>query len=222
MKNALYRNRVDAGRRLAARLLQTKLPAPVLVLALPRGGVPVAYEVAKALNAPLDVMIVRKIGAPDQPELAVGAVVDGARPEIVANNEVMTSFGLDQAWLDRAAQKQLEEIERRHRLYRRGRKQPPIADHTVIVIDDGIATGASMRAALHAIRRAKPKKLVLAVPVAPVEAVDSFTPEVDELVCLATPEPFWAIGGFYDDFSQTSDDEVIALLEKNAQHAMQT
>jgi len=191
-------------------------------VAAPRGGVPVAYEVAKALNAPLDVVIVRKIGAPDQPELAAGAVVDGDRPEIVANNEVMNSFGLGPEWLDRAAKKQLEEIERRHRLYRRERKQPPIAGHTVIVIDDGIATGASMRAALRAIRRAGPTKLILAVPVAPVDAVASFAPEVDEFVCLATPEPFWAIGGFYDDFSQTSDEEVITLLEKSAQHAMPT
>lgn len=216
MKFALFRDRVDAGRQLATRLERMNLPAPFLVIALPRGGVPVAFEVAKALAAPLDVVIVRKIGAPDQPELAAGAVVDGDRPEIVMNEDVMKSLGLTQEWIEQAAKKQLVEIERRHRLYRAGRAKPPIAGHTVLVIDDGIATGASVRAALTAIRRAKPLRLILAVPVAPVDTAASLTAQVDDFLCLDTPEPFWGVGGYYEDFSQASDEEVVALLEENA------
>ena len=211
----LFRDRVEAGRILAERLL-TLHPAQPIVLALPRGGVPVGFEVAKALQAPLDVVIVRKIGAPDQPELAVGAVVDGGRPELFVNEGIRRDLDLSDEWLQQAMQRQLSEIERRHALYRGRRAQAPIAGRTAIVVDDGIATGATVRAALLAIRRAGPTRLVLAVPVAPPDMAESLREEVDDLVCLAMPEPFSAIGAFYQDFGQTSDEEVIALLAKAA------
>jgi putative phosphoribosyl transferase len=214
----IFADRVDAGRRLAARLAELR-PAQPLVLALPRGGVPVGFEVARMLHAPLDIVIVRKIGAPFQPELAVGAVVDGDRPEIVTNPELVNMLKLDAAWLKEHAEAELAEIGRRHRVYRAGRPQPEIAGRSAIVVDDGIATGATMRAALAAVRRARPARLILAVPVAPPDTVAALRPEVDEVVCLETPEPFWAIGAFYADFSQTSDEEVIDLLKRAAEFA---
>jgi putative phosphoribosyl transferase len=214
----IFADRVDAGRRLAARLAELR-PAQPLVLALPRGGVPVGFEVARMLHAPLDIVIVRKIGAPFQPELAVGAVVDGDRPEIVTNPELVNMLKLDAAWLKEHAEAELAEIGRRHRVYRVGRPQPEIAGRSAIVVDDGIATGATMRAALAAVRRARPARLILAVPVAPPDTVAALRPEVDEVVCLETPEPFWAIGAFYADFSQTSDEEVIDLLKRAAEFA---
>lgn len=207
----MFKNRKDAGRKLAARLLQYKDEHPV-VLALPRGGVPVAYEVAMALKAPLDVVVVRKLGAPGQPELGIGAVVGGDHPQSVLNEEVLRALDVSDDYLNREAELELQEIRRRQELYRGGCAPEPIEGRTAIVIDDGIATGGSVRAALRGVRRFQPKRLVLAVPVAPPETVESLQPEVDELVCLSTPFFFHAVGQFYEDFSQTSDEEVVELL----------
>jgi putative phosphoribosyl transferase len=183
-----------------------------VVLALPRGGVPVAAEIAAALAAPLDLVLVRKIGLPWHPELAIGAVVDGAHPIVVRNEAVIRSTDVAEAEFERVCQDELREIERRRTRYLGGRARAPLADRTVIVVDDGIATGATMKAALRAIRRQRPKTLVLAVPVAPPDTVDELRPEVDDLVCLAMPEPFGAIGYFYEDFRQVEDAEVVAIL----------
>lgn len=208
-----FADRSDAGRRLAAALQHLRDCDPV-VLALVRGGVPVAFEVAKALSAPLDVVLVRKIGAPSQPELAVGAVVEGDPPEIVGNPEVMRMVGVGTGYLEAEARRQLEEIGRRRALYRQGRDVVEIAGRSAIVVDDGIATGATTRAALHAVRRRRPAHLVLAVPVAPAETLARLAADADEVVCLDRPEPFGAVGYFYDDFRQVSDHEAVALLDR--------
>lgn len=211
----LLRDRMHAGTLLAAELLRFKEQDPV-VLALPRGGVPVGFEVAKALGAPLDLILVRKIGAPLQPELAVAAVVDGERMELVINEGLLEALGLSEDEVRKRAKREVEEIERRRRVYLGGRERVAVRGRTVLVIDDGIATGATMRAALRAIRRREPSRLVLAVPVAPPETVELLRPEVDEVVCLATPSPFGAIGAFYADFRQVEDDEVRDLLDRSA------
>ncbi|MDP2619396.1 MAG: phosphoribosyltransferase [Hyphomicrobiales bacterium] len=211
----IFADRVEAGRSLAAKLVEKKYEKPV-VLALPRGGVPVAAEVAKALGAPLDIVLVRKIGVPYQPELAVAAVVDGDHPELVINEDVQRLAHVSNEEIERAKARELAEIERRRALYLQGRARVPISGATVIVIDDGIATGATVRAALKALRRGKPKKLVLAVAVAPPDTVAKLRPEVDEIVCLETPEPFYAIGLYYRDFGQVSDQQVVALLAEAA------
>jgi len=213
MHRALFADRSEAGRRLAGRLLRFKDERPV-VLALPRGGVPVGLEVARALDAPLDLILVRKIGAPFQPELAIGAVVDGARAETVLNEEMVREFQIPQAYIAEESARQLGEIERRRELYLAGRARAPVEGHTAIVVDDGIATGATMEAALRATRSAGPKRLVLAAPVAPPDTIERLRPQVDELVCLATPRLFGAIGAFYDDFGQLSDEQVVALLRQ--------
>lgn len=209
----LFADRRDAGRRLAARLGHLRDRDPV-VLALVRGGLPVAYEVAAALSAPLDVVLVRKIGAPMQPELAIGAVVDGDRPEIVTNPHVMRMVGASQSDIDAGARRQLAEIERRRVLYLGHRARVEVGGRTAIVVDDGIATGATTRAALHAVRRQAPARLVLAVPVAPADALADLAADADEIVCLDTPDPFGAVGAFYQDFRQVPDDEVVALLDR--------
>jgi putative phosphoribosyl transferase len=183
-----------------------------VVLALPRGGVPVAAEIARALGAPLDIVLVRKIGVPLQRELAVAAVVDGSRPEVVVNQDVAASAGIDQDYIDTLVNQELKEIERRRKVYLRGRTRVPLEGRTVILVDDGIATGASIRAALRALRRRKPRALILAVPVAPWETIEQLKRMVDEVVCLRTPEPFVAIGIHYVDFHQISDAEVIETL----------
>jgi putative phosphoribosyl transferase len=210
---ALFADRSEAGRVLAQRLLRLKGERPV-VLALPRGGVPVGFEVARALDAPLDLILVRKIGAPFQPELAVGAVVDGARAETVLNEEMVREFEIPDNYLAEESARQLEEIERRRQLYLAGRTRAPVEGHTAIVVDDGIATGATMEAALHATRRANPQRLVLAVPVAPPDTIEQLRPQVDEVVCLATPRLFNAIGAFYEDFRQLTDEAVVDLLRR--------
>lgn len=209
----MFADRSEAGRKLAAGLTHLKGEDPV-VLALPRGGVPVAAEVADALEAPLDLVLVRKIGVPWQPELAAAAVVDGDHPEIVKNEDVTRLLNITDEFLAAEAERELAEIERRRTAYLGGRTRAPLRGRTAIVVDDGIATGATTRAALRAVKRAEPKRLVLAVPVAPPETVVSLRPECDELVCLATPAPFVAIGAFYADFRQVADDEVIAVLRR--------
>ncbi len=208
-----FRDRSDAGRRLAMALASYKGRSAV-VLALPRGGVPVAAEVAEALDAPLDLVLVRKIGVPTQPELAMGAVVDGAAPIVVRNQEVIELSGTTADEFDAVRARELAEIERRRKLYLGDRSRAPIEGQVVIVIDDGIATGATTRAALQAIRRRKPKELVLAVPVAPPDTIERLRGEVDALICLQTPESFGAIGYFYRDFRQVSDEEVVEILKR--------
>ena len=208
----MFKNRKDAGRRLAARLSKYKDEHPV-VLALPRGGVPVAYEVAMVLNAPLDVIVVRKLGAPGEPELGIGAVVDGDHPQSVLNEEVLRLLNVSDDYVNREVARELQEIRRRQESYRGGRSPERIEGRTAIVIDDGIATGGSVRAALRGVRRSNPLRLILAVPVAPPETVESLQPEVDELVCLSMPVFFHAVGQFYEDFQQTTDEEVVRLLK---------
>lgn len=208
-----FRDRSDAGRRLAKALSSYRDQHPV-VLALPRGGVPVAAEVATALDAPLDLVLVRKIGVPTQPELAMGAVVDGATPIVVRNEEVIELSGTTADEFDAVCATELAEIERRRQLYIGERARAKIAGQVVVIIDDGIATGATMRAALQATRSRKPKELILAVPVAPPDTVAQLRGEVDALICLETPESFGAIGYFYRDFRQVSDQEVVAILKR--------
>ena len=209
----IFRDRTDAGNRLASALLQYDDDEPV-VLGLPRGGVPVAARIAAALHAPLDVVLVRKIGAPSQPELAAGAVVDADRPVIVRNEDVIATTAMTEAQFDRALADQLAEIARRRTLYGGDRNTCPLADRTVIVVDDGIATGATMRAALQGLRLRSPRRLIVATPVAPPEAIAALHDLADEIVCLQTRSDFAAIGQFYDDFSQLEDDEVIAILHR--------
>jgi putative phosphoribosyl transferase len=176
----------------------------------------VAVEVARALGAPLDLVLVRKIGVPQQPELAAAAVVDGGEPEIVVNDDVVELAGITQAYIREQAKEELEEIDRRRTLYLAHRSRVPLEGRTLVVIDDGIATGASIRAALKALRRKKPKSLVLAVPVAASDAIAALRHEVDAVVCLETPEPFYAIGVHYRDFHQVPDAEVVRLLAEAA------
>ena len=205
-------NRVEAGRLLGQRLAALKLVDPV-VLALPRGGVPVAVEVARALHAPLDLLMVRKIGAPGQRELAVAAVVDGDHPEIVVDEETLRLSGANRAYVDAEAAHALKEIERRRALYLPGRAPVPLTGKSVVLVDDGIATGTTVRAALKALQRSKATRLILAAPVAPADTVARLRAEVDDLVCLSQPEFFHAVGAHYRDFHQIEDDEVIALLD---------
>jgi putative phosphoribosyl transferase len=215
-----FANRTDAGRQLAQALARYKNRGAV-VLALPRGGVPVAAEVAAALNAPLDLILVRKIGVPMQPELAMGAVVDGEKPLIVRNEDVIMLAGVDDADFKAVCDAELAEIERRRQRYLGGRERIDVAGRIAIVIDDGIATGATTRAALRATRVRQPKKLILAVPVAPTESLAAMQEEADEVVCLEDYESFGAIGFYYSDFRQTSDQQVIDTLARFAQAATQ-
>ena len=208
----MFTDRKEAGQALAAALDIYR--EDVVVLALPRGGVPVGYEIARALEAPLDVIVVRKLGAPGEPELGVGAVVDGDHPQTVLNEEVIEALAVSPEYLANEIQAQLAEIRRRQEIYRKGRPAPQLAGRTVIVVDDGIATGGTVRAALRGVRRAAPAKLVLATPVAPLETVEALRTEVDDLVCLETPSDFEALGQFYHDFRQVGDEEVILLLER--------
>jgi putative phosphoribosyl transferase len=208
-----FDNRVEAGRMLGARLAALRLANPV-VLALPRGGVPVALEVARALDAPLDLLLVRKIGVPWQPELAVAAVMDGAEPVVVIERHIQSETGVKQEYIEQRAKEELAEIERRRRTYLADRAPLQVTGRTAIVVDDGIATGTTMRAALKGLRRRNPARLVLAVPVAPPDTVEELRQEVDDVVCLAQPSFFGAIGYFYRDFHQLSDDEVITLMRQ--------
>jgi putative phosphoribosyl transferase len=207
-------DRSQAGRLLAREVAALRLADPV-VLALPRGGVPVAAEVARQLNAPLDLLMVRKIGAPQQPELAVAAVVDGARPEVVIDDDIAHWVGADRDYIDAQARRQLAEIERRRALYLRGHASVLLAGKSVVLVDDGIATGTTVRAALKALRRLAPARIVLAVPVAAPTSVLRLRDDVDDLICLSQPPSFRAVGLHYDDFHQVEDEEVIALLDES-------
>jgi putative phosphoribosyl transferase len=206
-----FKDRADAGRKLALVLGDYKNQQPV-VLALPRGGVPVAAKVAAALNAPLDLILVRKIGVPDQPELAMGAVVDGDEPLVVRNEDIIRFAGIDELEFNAVCDSELAEIERRRQRYLGSRERVEVAGRTAIVIDDGIATGATTRAALRAARLRKP--IILAVPVAPTDSLAAMQQEADEVVCLETHWDFGAIGLYYSIFWPVPDDEVIALLAR--------
>lgn len=207
-----FNDRCEAGRKLAEALRHYR-GKDAVVLALPRGGVPVAAEVAASLDAPLDLLLVRKVGVPWQPELAMGAVIDGDEPITVRNADIIGLASVTDADFDAAARRELGEIERRRKRYIGERPHPVIKDRVAIIIDDGIATGATVRAAIRGLRRKEPEKIVLAVPVAPPDTVDSLRDEVDELVCLEAPEMFRAISLHYRDFGQVSDEEVRRILD---------
>ncbi|MFL5383135.1 MAG: phosphoribosyltransferase [Longimicrobiaceae bacterium] len=211
MDDARFRDRVHAGRRLAAELAPYAARPNLLVLALPRGGVPVGFEVAEALDAPLDVFLVRKLGVPGHEELAMGAIASGG---IRVLNSMVETLGIPTHRVDAVAEREQRELERRERSYRGDRPEPEIAGRTVILVDDGLATGSTMRAAVAALRSQHPERLVVAVPVAPQETCDALREEVDDMVCAVTPEPFHAVGLWYHDFSQTTDEEVHDLLER--------
>jgi putative phosphoribosyl transferase len=207
----LFNDRREAGRLLAGRLLHLKDNSPV-VLALPRGGVPVGFEVARALAAPLDLVLVRKIGAPHNEEFAVGAITDGEHPTVVIDQHLVRRLEISSAYLDEAKTGALAEIERRRHVWLGDRPAVDISGRTAIVVDDGIATGATMRAALQATRARKPARVVLAVPVAAPDSLDALRREADDVVCLDVPEYFRAGGQFYRNFPQLRDAEVTALL----------
>jgi predicted phosphoribosyltransferase len=206
----LFRDRADAGRHLLSKLGAYQGRADVLVLGLPRGGIPVAYEVARGLGAPLDLFVVRKLGVPGQEELAMGAIATGGVR--VVNREVVDALHIPPDVLDRAAEAERRELERRERSYRGDRPEPHVEGRTVILVDDGLATGSTMRAAVQALRQQRPARIVVAVPVAAFATGEELRREVEDVVCFATPEPFMAVGRFYDDFAQTTDDEVRDLL----------
>lgn len=211
----MFDDRNDAGRQLAEKLRHLQDQNPI-VLALPRGGVPVGFEIARALAAPLDLLLVRKIGVPWQPELALGAVANGAQPETFIDKELEAALDISDDYVKRETARQLEEVERRRRVYCGGRAPLDIAGHTAIVVDDGIATGATMRVALQASRRRNPARLVLATPVAAAETIEKLRPLADDVVCVEIPSWLGAIGFFYADFHQMSDAEVTAIVAEAA------
>jgi len=206
----LLTDRREAGRLLAVELKSYSGRGDVVVLGLPRGGVVVAYEVAKALDAPLDVYLVRKLGAPGQEELAIGAIASGGVR--VMNDDLVAALGLSYAQIEAIAAREQVELERRERTYRGDSRPPELSGKTVILVDDGLATGASMRTAIRSLRSHRPGRVVVAVPTAPRSTCAALEGEVDEVVCLMSPEPFYAIGQWYQDFTQTSDSEVVTLL----------
>ena len=207
----LFADRRDAGRRLADAVARLQLADP-LVLALPRGGVPVAFEVAERLRAPLDLLLVRKLGAPGQPELGIGAVVDGLAPQVVLNDEAVADTSASPEYIEAETSAQLAELERRRRAYLGERRPPDVSGRVVVLVDDGVATGGTARVGLRALRRAGAGRLVLAIPVAPRDVLAALREEADDVVCLATPTPFLAVGFHYVGFDQTTDGEVVALL----------
>lgn len=209
---AQFRDRRDAGRTLAQKLTAYASHSNVIVLALPRGGVPVAYEVALALNAPLDIFIVRKLGLPGREELAIGAIASGGIR--VLNTDIIRALSIPEEVINIVAQRELQELQRREKSYRGDRPTPEVRERTVILIDDGLATGASMRAAVAGIRARHPARIVIAVPTASPEMCNALEFEVDEIVCAITPEPFLGVGRWYEDFSQTTDNEVQRLLQE--------
>jgi putative phosphoribosyl transferase len=208
----IFRNREEAGQRLASRLKKYANRDDVIVLGVPRGGIPVAFEVATTLNVPLDIFVLRKLGVPGHEELAFGAVGSGGTR--VLNRSVLEQIGISDRDIASVTRMEREELERRERLYRGNRPPLDVQSQTVILVDDGIATGASLMAAIQALRRMKPAAIVLATPVAPSSTYDRLRREVDEVVCVDMPEPFYGVGQFYLDFSQVSDEEVIELLDR--------
>jgi putative phosphoribosyl transferase len=207
----IYRDRIEAGRHLAAELPHYANRDNVLVLALPRGGVPVAFEVAKALRAPLDIFLVRKLGVPGHEELAMGAIATGGVR--VLNDDVVEYLRIPSRAIDSVAAEELRELERRERAYRGNRAEAEVGGKIVILVDDGLATGSTMRAAAAALRLQNPARIVVAVPVSASQTCDEYRMGVDEIVCATTPEPFLGVGQWYRDFSQTTDQEVRDLLE---------
>ena len=208
----IYRDRIDAGKQLAARLADYADRDDVLILALPRGGVPVAYEVSKALRAPLDIFLVRKLGVPGHEELAMGAIATGGVR--VLNEDVVDYLRIPGEVIEAVAADELRELERRERAYRDNRPEPDVRAKTVILIDDGLATGSTMRAAAAALRQQNPARIVVAVPVSASQTCNEYRMGVDEIICASTPEPFMGVGQWYLDFSQTTDEEVRELLTK--------
>lgn len=209
-----FRDRAHAGRVLARTLSDYAGRDDVVVLALPRGGVPVAAELARALGAPLDVLVVRKLGVPGHEELALGAVAPGG--VLLLDDRLVRGLGLTPGDIERIVAKELRELARRQAAYRNGRPPPDLEGKTVILVDDGLATGATMRAAALAVRQSNPARVVVAVPVAAAETCEEFRGDVDEIVCALTPDPFRAVGLWYEDFTQTSDDEVRELLQQSS------
>ena len=208
-----FRDRREAGRFLAGRLMAYAGKPDVLVLALPRGGVPVAFEVARALHAPLDVFIVRKLGVPEHEELAFGAIASGG---VRVLNEMVNVLDLSHDTIEAVITREEQELERRERIYRGDRPAPDVRGHTIVLVDDGLATGSSMRAAVAALRQEGPRRIIIAVPVAAPETCDALQDEADEIVCVQKPKSFYAVGFWYNDFSQTPDEEVHDLLEQAA------
>ena len=207
-----FKDRREAGRKLAQKLTAYAGQPDLLTLALPRGGVPVAYEVARALNAPLDVFLVRKLGLPGQEELAIGAIATGGVR--VLNRDIIRTLSIPDEVINFVARRELQELQRRERLYRGDRPPPEVRDRTLILIDDGLATGASMRAAVVSLRAQHPARILVAVPIAAENVCEAFRTEVDEIICAVTPEPFYGVGRWYEDFSQITDQEVRILLEE--------
>jgi len=219
MRPMIFENRRQAGQLLALEVERRGYANPI-VIGLPRGGVPVAAEVAARLKAPLDLILVRKIGAPMQPELAIGAVVDGGAPEIVRNEELVRAVGITDDEFKELAKHQLKIIEERRKLWLAGRPPIPFKDKTVIIVDDGIATGATVRVSVHAVKKQDPKLVVVATPVAPPETVEALRREADDVVCLEAPDYLGAIGLFYRDFTPVSDAEVSSNLERTSAEAV--
>ncbi|MEQ8963963.1 MAG: phosphoribosyltransferase [Coleofasciculus sp. C2-GNP5-27] len=210
----LFKNRQEAGQRLASDLKEYANRPDVIVLGLPRGGVPVAYEVARGLDAPLDVWLVRKLGAPGHEELAMGAIASGGTR--ILNKDVVRSLGVSEQAIDKVAAKEQQELERREKAYRGDLPPLKLRDRTVLLVDDGLATGASMHAAAVALRQHDPKQIIAAVPVAAPETCQEFKVKVDEIICTETPQPFYAVGLWYNKFDQTTDQEVRDLMERSA------
>jgi putative phosphoribosyl transferase len=211
----LFWNRTEAGKRLARMLTRYAGRTDIVVLALPRGGLPVGFEIAQSLHAPLDVLLVRKLGVPDHDQLAMGAVATGNVRVLHAN--IIQAWRISPSAIARATAEQLEELGRRERLYRGARGSPDVRGRTVILVDDGVATGSSMYAAVDALRQLQPLRIVVAVPVAPPETYRELRKKVHEVVCLATPEPFQAVGRWFEDFRQLGDDEVRSILQRSEQ-----
>jgi putative phosphoribosyl transferase len=207
-----FKDRRDAGRKLAHKLSAHARGQNTLILALPRGGVPVAYEVALILNIPMDIFIVRKLGLPGREELAIGAIASGGIR--ILNSDIIRMLSVPEEAINFVSRRELQELQRRERLYRGNRPSPEVRDRTIILIDDGLATGASMRAAVAGVRAQHPARVVVAVPAAAAETCDVFRSEVEEVVCAITPEPFYGVSRWYEDFSQVTDEEVRTLLEE--------
>lgn len=212
-----FQDRGAAGRALAQELSQYAGRTDVVVLALPRGGVPVGFEIARALHAPLDIFLVRKLGAPHYEELAMGAIASGGTR--VLNDAVVRNLRITPEQIEQVALREQRELERREHIFREGRPPVPVRDRIVILVDDGLATGSTMRAAVQALKKQNPQRIVVAVPVAAPETCEDFQPLVDEVICLYTPDPFMAVGRWYDDFTQTHDAQVREILER-ATHEM--